>query len=173
MPPLVRVVEVKHTLAGGEKRFDCLRLAGGPGHAVLLWIAPEPMHVHGVDLPAGTISFGHFWTDRFYNVYHWLEAGADHRTLGFYFNIADRTQIGEDELEWRDLVLDVLATPAGRLELLDEDELPAVVDPEAAAHIAAGKAAIFDAPSAVMAEIEAASRALCPLAFSWSGQGGG
>ena len=163
MPPLVPVVEIKQTLAGGEKRFDCLRLAGGAGHAVLLWIAPEPMHVHGVDLPAGTISFGHFWTGRFYNVYHWLD--AHRRTLGFYFNLADRTRIGEAELVWRDLVVDVLATPAGRLELLDEDELPALVDPEVAAHIAAGKAAILGAPAVVMAEIETASRALFPLAF--------
>jgi hypothetical protein len=174
VPPLVPIVEIKRTLAGGEKRFDCLRLAGSARHAVLLWIAREPMHVHGVDLPAGTISFGHFWTDRFYNVYHWVDAApqADHRTLGFYFNIADRTRIGGAELEWRDLVIDVLATPAGRLDLLDEDELPAVVDPEAAAHMAAGKAAIFDAPLAVMAEIEAASRAVFPLAFPDPGPGG-
>jgi len=163
MPPLVPVVEIKQTLAGGEKRFDCLRLAGSTEHAVLLWIAPEPMRVHGVDLPAGTISFGHFWTDRFFNVYHWLD--ADGRTLGFYFNLADRTRIAERELVWRDLVVDVLATPDGRLDLLDEDELPAVIEPEAAAHIAAGKAAILGAPAAVMAEIEAASRALYPLVF--------
>jgi len=164
MPSLVPVVEIKRTLAGGEKRFDCLRLAGGAGYAVLLWIAPEPMQVHGVDLPAGTISFGHFWTDRFYNVYHWLD--ADRRTtVGFYFNIADRTRIAEAELEWRDLVIDVLATPEGRLDILDEDELPTVVDPDTAAHIAAGKAAILDAPAFVMAEIEAASRALFSLVF--------
>ena len=164
MPPLVPVVEIKHRLAGGEKRFDCLRLEGSSRHAVLLWIAPEPMQVHGVDLPAGTVSFGHFWTDRFYNVYHWLD--ADRRTtIGFYFNIADRTRIAEAELEWRDLVVDVLATPAGRLELLDEDELPAVIEPEIAAHIAAGKAAILDAPASVMAEIEAASQALFSLVF--------
>jgi hypothetical protein len=163
MPPLVPVVEIKRTLAGGEKRFHCWRLAGGASHAVLLWIAPGPMHVHGIDLPAGTISFGHFWTDRFYNVYHWLD--AERRTIGFYFNIADRTRIAEAELEWRDLVIDVLATPAGRLDLLDEDELPAVVEPEAAAHIAAGKAAVLGAPAVVMAEIEAASRALFSLVF--------
>jgi predicted RNA-binding protein associated with RNAse of E/G family len=161
MPALIPVVEIKHKLTGGEERFDCLRLSGGTEHAVLLWIAPGPMHVHGVELPAGTISFGHFWTGRFYNVYHWLD--ADRRTLGFYFNLADRTRIGEAELVWRDLVVDVLATPAGRLELLDEDELPPVIEPEAAAHIAAGKAAILGAPAAVMAEIEAASRALLPL----------
>jgi predicted RNA-binding protein associated with RNAse of E/G family len=169
MPPLVPIVEIKQTLAGGEQRFDCLLLAGGDRHAVVLWIAPAPMHVHGVELPAGTISFGHFWTDRFYNVYHWLAADPDHRTLGFYFNIADRTRIGVAELAWRDLVIDVLATPTGRLELLDEDELPESVDPEAAAHISAGKAAILGAPAVVMAEIESASRALFPLAFPDSG----
>jgi hypothetical protein len=163
MPVLTSVVEIKRKLAGGEKRFDCLRLAGDAHRAVLLWIAPEPMHVHDVDLPAGTVSFGHFWTDRNYNVYHWLD--AEQRTVGFYFNIADRTRIADGELEWRDLVIDILATPGGRLELLDEDELPAVIDPEAAAHIAAGKAAVLDAPAVVIAEIESASRALFPLVF--------
>jgi predicted RNA-binding protein associated with RNAse of E/G family len=163
MPELSPVVEIKHKLAGGEKRFDCLRLAGDANHAVLLWIAPAPMHVHGVDLPAGTVSLGHFWTDRNYNVYHWLD--AEERTIGFYFNIADRTRIADGELAWRDLVVDILATPDGRLELLDEDELPAVLEPEAAAHIAAGKAAVLGAPAVVVAEIESASRALLPLVF--------
>ena len=37
------------------------------------------------------------------------------RTLGFYFNIADRTRIAEAELEWRRSILDLLATPDGRL----------------------------------------------------------
>jgi hypothetical protein len=157
------VVEIKRTLAGVEKRFDCRRLAGDAHHAVVLWIAPEPMHVHGVDLPAGTISFGHFWTDRHYNVYHWVDRSG--RTVGFYFNLADRTRISDATLEWRDLVIDVLATPAGRLDLLDEDELPSVVDPEVAAHLADGKAAILSAPGTLMAEIEAASRALYGQVF--------
>ena len=163
MPPLSPVVEIKTTLAGVEKRFDCLRLSGNSDRVVLLWIAREPMHVHGVDLPAGTISFGHFWTDRPYNVYHWID--PQQRTIGFYFNVSDRTRIGSDRLEWRDLVIDVLATPGGRLDVLDEDELPPVVDPEAAASIAQARAAILAAPAALMTEIETASRALYPLVF--------
>jgi len=158
------VVEIKRTLAGGEKRFDCRLLAGDAHHAVVLWIAPQPMQVHGVDLPAGTISFGHFWTDRHYNVYHWVDSSG--RTLGFYFNLADGTRISEATIEWRDLVLDVLATPEGRLDVLDEDELPAVLDPDVAAHLADGKAAILGAPARLLAEIEAASRALYADVFS-------
>ncbi|HEX3904203.1 MAG TPA: DUF402 domain-containing protein [Polyangia bacterium] len=163
MSALTSVVEIKRTLAGGEKRFDCLRLSGDTERAVLLWVAREPMHVHGVDLPTGTVSFGHFWTGRLFNVYHWLD--ADRRTMGYYFNIADRTRIAAAELEWRDLVVDVLATPSGRLDVLDEDELPDVVEPEAARHIAEGKAAVLGSLAAITAEVEAASRALFPLVF--------
>ncbi len=168
MPPLASIVEIKRTLAGDEKRFDCLRLAGDADHVVVLWIARAPMHVHGVDLPVGTVSFGHFWIDRPYNVYHWVD--ADRRTtIGFYFNLADRTRIAPAELEWRDLVVDVLATPAGRLDVLDEHELPEVLDAEAAAHIADGKAAVLGMPARVMAEIEAASRSLFQLVFPGPG----
>ena len=116
------ILEIKRTLRGAEKRFECQLLASGPGYAAVLWIAPEPMHVHGVDLPAGTVSFGHFWEDRGYNVYHWLDGVG--RTLGFYFNIADQTSISPEVVSWRDLVLDVLVTPDGRCQVLDEDELP-------------------------------------------------
>jgi len=162
MENMATIVEVKRTLSGVEKRFDCRLLARTDTHVAVLWIAPAPMHVHGVDLPAGTVSFGHFWTDRNYNVYHWMR--SNRTTVGYYFNISDRTVVEPTLLSWRDLTVDVLATPEGRLDVLDEDELPADLDAEARAHIAAGKAAILDAPAAVIAEVEAASRALVPLA---------
>jgi len=162
-PSLPSIVEVKRTLAGGEKRFQCRLLAGDARHAVVLWVSEAPMHVHGVDLPAGTVSFGHFWSDRPYNVYHWL--GPARRTLGFYFNVCDSTRIQPGILEWRDLVVDVLALPGGPARVLDEDELPPDLDVETCGRIDAGKAAILGDPAAVMAEIEAASRALYGVAF--------
>jgi predicted RNA-binding protein associated with RNAse of E/G family len=165
---LPAIVEIKRTLDGREKRFDCRLLALAPDHrhAAVLWIAPEPMHVHGVDLPAGTISVGHFWTDRHYNVYHWLDRAGE--TLGYYFNICDETRITAATIEWRDLVVDVLAIPAAsamsnwRLDVLDEHELPDELPPGILAHIAAGRDAILAVPAAVMAEVENASRAVLP-----------
>ncbi|HVU51252.1 MAG TPA: DUF402 domain-containing protein [Polyangia bacterium] len=159
---LPTIVEVKRTLAGVEKRFECRLLARTPAHLAVLWIAPVAMHVHGVDLPAGTVSIGHFWTERPYNVYHWLR--ADRATVGYYFNLADGTRWTAERLDWRDLTVDVLATPEGRLDVLDEDELPPDLDAEARAHIEAGKAALLGATAAVLAEVEAASRAVLPLA---------
>jgi hypothetical protein len=160
---LAPILEIKHFLLGGQKRFHCRQLSTADGHAVVLWIATAPMHVHGVTLPTGTVSFGHFWADRFYNVYHWV--GPSRRTVGYYFNIADQTRIAGEVLEWRDLIVDVIATPEGRLEVLDEDELPADPPPDVAEHIAAGRAAILGNPAALMAEVEAASQSLFPLVF--------
>jgi hypothetical protein len=118
-PELPAILEIKRTLDGRERRFDCRLLASGVDgrHVAVLWVAPAAMHVHGVDLPAGTVS------------------------------------------EWRDLTVDVLALPGGRLDVVDEHELPAELAPDVAAHIDAGKQAILAAPNAVMEEIEAASRA--------------
>jgi predicted RNA-binding protein associated with RNAse of E/G family len=161
---LPSILEIKRTLDGREKRFDCRLLALAPDrrHVAVLWIAPEPMHVHGVDLPAGTVSVGHFWTDRPYNVYHWLDRAG--QTLGYYFNICDETRITAGTIEWRDLVVDVLAIPGVRLDVLDEHELPDALPPGIVDHIAAGKDAILGVPAAVMTEIEEASRAVWPRA---------
>src|ERR1043165_2623246 len=158
--PEPAILEIKHTLDGREKRFDCRLLALAPDgrHAAVLWIAPAAMLVRGVDLPAGTVSVGHFWTDRHYNVYHWLDPAG--KTLGDYFNICDRTHIGAEVIEWRDLTVGVLALPGGRLDVLDEHELPADLPPATAAVIAEGKNAILTDPTAVLANIEAASRAV-------------
>jgi hypothetical protein len=165
---LPTILEVKRTLAGAEKRFECRLLARTSTHLAVLWIAPAAMHVHGVDLPAGTVSVGHFWSDRPYNVYHWLR--GDRTTVGYYFNLADRTTWTAERLDWRDLTVDVLAMPGGRLDVLDEDELPAELDADARAHIDAGKAALLGATATVLAEVEAASRALLPLAaFAFAG----
>jgi hypothetical protein len=160
---LPSVLEVKRTLAGREKTFLCRLLAADERRAVVLWVAPEPMHVHGVDLPAGTVSFGHFWVDRPYNVYHWVS--AEGRTVGFYFNISDGTRIEAERIEWRDLVIDVIALPDGRVDVLDEHELPAELPADVRARIDAGRAALLGDTPAVTAEIEAASRALAHLVF--------
>jgi hypothetical protein len=162
LPP---VLEIKRRLTGGEQRFACQRLAGDARHAAVLWVAPGPMQVHGVDLPAGTLSFGHFWSDRHYNVYHWLDRAR--QTLGYYFNICDETRLTAETIEWRDLILDVLVMPGQPPRILDEDELAAAppLDPTVAAHLADGRAALLANPAAITAEIEAASRALFPLVF--------
>jgi hypothetical protein len=158
---LDRIVEVKRTLSGQEKRFACTVLAREGSHLIVLFVAAAAMHVHGVDLPAGTVTFGHFWTDRPYNVYHWLD-GVTGSTIGYYVNLSDSTSIGEGSLEWRDLIVDVLLMPDGRATVLDEDEIRADVPSSLRLQIADARATVLGARLALIAELERNRAALWP-----------
>ncbi|MDX2021802.1 MAG: DUF402 domain-containing protein [Deltaproteobacteria bacterium] len=120
--PFSTIVETKITLQGQHKVFTCQRLDGNETNVTVLFISDRPMRVADIDLPTGTVTFGHFWRDRLYNVYHWLTPTGT--TLAHYFNIAHETTISADALQWHDLELDVLCRPGASPEVLDEDELP-------------------------------------------------
>ena len=159
---LPEILEIKAFLDGRRKEFRCRVVERGPASAVLLFVSSMPYQVADLALPAGTVTFGHFWTDRPYNVYHWLSPqGA---TVGFYFNIADRTTLDGAELCWRDLVVDLLIAGGGA-RVLDEAELPATLTPELRAYIeAATRDALAHAPQ-LTAQLEVAASALWPRAF--------
>ncbi len=81
------------------------------------------VHIEGAGLvvPVGTVTIGHYWTDRSYNVYHWVANG---RTIGDYCNVVAGTTIGDDTVTYDDLTVDVLILPSGAALVLDEEELP-------------------------------------------------
>jgi predicted RNA-binding protein associated with RNAse of E/G family len=60
---------------------------------------------------------------------------------------------------WEDLEVDVLVTPDRRVQVLDEDRLPDALAAEHRAEIAAAQARVLADRTAVVAEIESASRA--------------
>jgi hypothetical protein len=159
------MLEIKRTLDGREKRFQCKWLDGDPalGRVTVLFVSTEAIRVHGLDLPTGTVTFGHFWTDRPYNAYHWMNPRGE--TIGIYFNLSDRTTMTNDLLQWRDLTVDILTTPAGRVDVLDEDELPADLEAPLRRWIDDGKAAILADPHRAIVEVEALSRALAADVF--------
>jgi predicted RNA-binding protein associated with RNAse of E/G family len=114
------VIEIKRTVDGGEHRFACTLLACQPGRAVLRYILADSWRVGGLVLPVGTETVAHYWADRPYTAYHWLD--PEGRTLGVYLNAATDVEIGPDAVRWQDLALDVLVTSAGGVEVLDDDE---------------------------------------------------
>lgn len=122
----MQVLEVKTTLAGQRKEYMCSLCLREPGHAVVLYRLARDAIVAGVDMPAGTVSFGHYWDHRSFNVYHRVRPSGE--TAAYYFNLADSTVIGEQTIEWRDLAVDVIVTPDGACRVLDEDELPENLD---------------------------------------------
>src|SRR5258706_12847414 len=69
------IVERKNRMDGTSEDFVCDRLLIEPGkRAVLRYVVDRDRHIEGADLivPKGTATIAHYWTDRPYNVYHWL-----------------------------------------------------------------------------------------------------
>ena len=122
---------------------------------------PRAVQLEDVLLPAGTVSYGYFWESRAYNVYHWVDNSAD--TLALYFNIADSTRIGIDRVEWRDLAVDVLITPDGRCRVLDEDELPAGIDPALRRYIESARDELCRDPLSRLGEYDKLTRSMINL----------
>lgn len=152
------IVEYKETLAGERKRFRCTLVARAPGEVVVRYVLSRDGQVAGLRLPRGTVSFGYFWTHRPYNVYHFVE--PDGTTRALYVNIVDRTRLTTRAVHWRDLTVDLLITPDGRCQVLDEDELPPDLDPALRAWIAAARDDVAATYPALLAEVERRSAAL-------------
>ncbi len=152
------VTEIKTTLAGEEKRFDCELLARGAAETVVIYRMPRDVELEDVALPEGSISLGYFWAHKPFNAYHWLDDQG--RTLALYFNISDGTRLGDDEIAWRDLAVDVLITPDLRCRVLDEDELPADLDADLRAYIEAARDELCAAPAQALDAFRARSARL-------------
>lgn len=149
--------EIKRRLDGTLAKFECRLVHREPGHVVIRHeITGQGGEVAGIGLPDGTVTYAYYWTDRLYNVYHWLL--PDGTTAGYYFNLADQTEIGKDHVAWRDLVVDVLVAPDGRCQVLDEDELPADLGPALRAKIECAKADILQNKKRLVEEIEDTTR---------------
>lgn len=129
------ILEIKEKLSGTRHKFASALLHRGAREAVSLYVLPADGGLGGVPLRAGTRCLGFFWEDRPYNVYYAVDdAGA---LLVCYINLSDRTTITPEAIEWRDLIVDVVITPDSVCRVLDEDELPADLDPTLAASITA------------------------------------
>jgi predicted RNA-binding protein associated with RNAse of E/G family len=157
---MTNFTEIKRRLNGTISKFECKLIHSEPNHVVIRYdiTGDAVWEVAGVKLPGGTVTYAYYWADRPYNVYHWVL--PDGATAGYYFNLSDQTKIGNDYVEWRDLVVDILITPNGRYEVLDEDELPMDSEPALQARLHHAKTTIIDNRARLVAEIESQTRQL-------------
>ena len=154
------IKERKTRLDGSVVEYDCEPLVVEEGRrAVVRYVTERDRVIEGTDLVLrkGTVTIGHFWTDRPYNVYHWLDGG---RTVAFYVNIATDTTIEPALIAYLDLVVDVLIRPSGALEVLDEDDLPASIEPRYRLAIAKALETCVTEGRRLTAEIERETRAV-------------
>jgi predicted RNA-binding protein associated with RNAse of E/G family len=153
------IIERKTRLDGSVSEYRCERLSlEVDRHAVLRYTMDREWVIAdtGIVLHAGQITIAHYWNDRPYNVYHWLEGP---RTIAYYCNVASDTLIREDVVGYTDLVIDVLLRPSGETIVLDEEELPPDLAPSRRIYIARALESIASGPRRLAAEIERETRA--------------
>lgn len=68
----------------------------------------------------GTVSFEHFWFDRWYNIFRFHEPDGSLRN--YYCNVAMPFKLEGEILEFVDLDIDVVVWPDGRIVVLDRDD---------------------------------------------------
>lgn len=121
----LRVIkEIKTTLSGERQEFVCRLLDRSAHHVVVFYPVTRKggRRVGDLLIPRGTESYGYFWLDRPYNVYHWVTPAG--RTLGYYINLADSVELRPAEVHWRDLAVDLLfSADGGHVQILDEHEI--------------------------------------------------
>jgi predicted RNA-binding protein associated with RNAse of E/G family len=154
------ITERKTRLDGSVVEYVCEPLVVEEGRRALVrYVTERDRPIEGTDLVLrkGTVTVGHFWTDRPYNVYHWLDGG---RTIAFYVNIATDTTIDAIAIAYRDLIVDVLIRPSGAIEVLDEEELPTSIEPRYRLAIAKAIETCVTEGRRLAAEIERETRAV-------------
>jgi len=152
------IIERKTRLDGSVSEYRCERLSLEiDRRAVLRYVLDREWAIadSGVILHPGQITIAHYWSDRPYNVYHWLDGT---RTIAYYCNVASDTIIREDVVAYTDLVVDVLLRPSGETIVLDEEELPPDLAPARRVHIARALETIAAGPRRLVAEIERETR---------------
>ena len=81
----------------------------------------EDMPFHGIVFGKGDRFLETFYTDRWYNIFE-IHDRSDGTLKGWYCNVGKPAVLGDGEVSYIDLALDLLVYPDGRQLVLDEDE---------------------------------------------------
>lgn len=101
-------------------RYSGRVLERGPAHAVLQAnFARDSVALGAFILARGDRLVEWFYADRWYNVFAVYGAGDDH-LRGWYCNVCRPARLGVNELWCEDLELDLVVSPDGHFQVLDE-----------------------------------------------------
>ncbi|MDR7415809.1 MAG: DUF402 domain-containing protein [Armatimonadota bacterium] len=120
-------LEIKRRPDGREEVFRCELVLREGAHVVLRYVITHPRQVDDLPLESGTVTYGHFWADRPYNVYHWITPHGE--SIGCYINLSGEVHLEADRIAWLDLAVDVLIRPGAEPKVLDEEEMEDLPEP--------------------------------------------
>ena len=144
--------EVKRSLLGGEVTYNCELVALSGNFGILKYELDREWRVGNLSLPPGAVSYGLYWVDRPYTLYLWFDNGRE--PVAYYFNLADSVSLSAQQFVWRDLVVDILVWPTGKVEVLDESELPESLDRKLTQYIESSKELVLQSYKSIIKEAD-------------------
>jgi hypothetical protein len=113
--------EIKRSISGQERAFDCGLIAATARVAIVKWVFPGPMTIDGRRHEPGGWTEGFFWRGRNYNLYHIVNREGE--PLADRFDVIDHVRLGPTAVRYDDLLLDLWLYPDGRVQIEDEEEV--------------------------------------------------
>ena len=112
------ITEIKRHLDGRVQQFSCDLLHQDSAVTIIRFHAtgtPYASRIHHSD--------GFFWPGRNYLMYQLFK--ADNQVAGYRFDVCKDVRCSADAVEFTDLLLDVVVSGEGTVEVQDEDEVEA------------------------------------------------
>ena len=128
-----KCLEKKILLDGSVRTFDCELILLSDIFGILKYVLNKSYKVGSLNLKPEYVTYAFYWKERPYTLYKWFDKNGTE--VGNYFNLSDSVYLTENIITWRDLVIDILITQSGEVEILDEDELPDSIDIELKSYI--------------------------------------
>ena len=115
------LTEIKHRLLKDDQVFACQVFLRRAGYLVLRYVNDEANAVGGTVIPAGSITLAHYI--HLHTSVWWEMYLPDGSPLADLIHLTSPVRIGESEVEYTDLLLDIWQLAEDEPRLLDEDEL--------------------------------------------------
>jgi len=117
------ITEIKRHLNKPVERYRCALMHDRPGYRVISYRTDREYDPGPVRIPKGSLTLGHYWRDRGYVL--WELYDPDGGLIGYWFHLCEALRIGEDFIEYLDLLLDLWLYPDGSFVELDREEMDA------------------------------------------------
>lgn len=119
----MKILEIKRHLNKPDESYLCDLLKRGRDYVLVKYVSQSPGRVGSVPFAAGSTTYAYYKTGMGYVTWKMLNAAK--KLEGHLFHICRDQQVGEDRVEYLDLLLDVWIDADGQMTILDRDEVEA------------------------------------------------
>jgi hypothetical protein len=119
----MKILEIKRHLNKADESYQCDLLERNSDWIIVKYVSEMHGQVGSVNFYAGSTTFAYYKTGMGHVLWKMLNPG--NRLEGYLFHICRDLLVGENRVEYLDLLLDVWIDTDGQITILDRDEVEA------------------------------------------------